>query len=99
MSLHKENARSIIKKIIFGIFYFLYMFNTNNKLFILLLINVNIILFEIKNIEFIMNIYSSSMEYLIENNINILNNNKNILKKHPLYQLLLSQPEELFSLH
>ena len=46
-------------------------------------------LFEIKNIEFIMNIYSSSMEYLIENNTNILNNNKNILKKHPLYQLLL----------
>ena len=46
-------------------------------------------LFEIKNIEFILNIYSSSMEYLIENNTNILNNNKNILKKHPLYQLLL----------
>ena len=46
-------------------------------------------LFEIKNIEFTLNIYSSSMEYLIENNTNILNNNKNILKKHPLYQLLL----------
>ena len=49
-------------------------------------------LFEIKNIEFILNIYSSSMEYLIENNndTNISNNNsKNVLKKHPLYQLLL----------
>ena len=45
-------------------------------------------LFEINNVEFLLNIYSSSMEYLLENNNN-LNNNKNILKKHPLYQLLL----------
>ena len=48
-------------------------------------------LFDINNMEFILYLYSSFMEYLLENNNNqnILNNNNKILKKHPLYQLLL----------
>ena len=47
-----------------------------------------IFLFDKKNVEFFLNIYYSSMEHLllINNNKNI---NKKILKKHPLYELLL----------
>ena len=50
-------------------------------------------LFDKKNIEIILNTYSTSMEYILDNNRTIKNKkndkNKNILKKHPLYELLL----------
>ena len=47
-------------------------------------------LFDKKNMELILNVYSDSMEYLIDINKNIISDkNKNILKKHPLYELLL----------
>ena len=47
-------------------------------------------LFDKKNTEFNFNIYYTSMEYLIERNKNKTNTkNKNILKKHALYELLL----------
>ena len=47
-------------------------------------------LFDKKNIEFILKVYSSSMEYILDNKEYIIKSkNKNILKKHPLYELLL----------
>ena len=52
-------------------------------------------LFDKKKIECILNIYYTSMEYLLNDNKQKLNlnksdnNNKNILKKHPLYELFL----------
>ena len=45
-------------------------------------------LFDKTNIILALNIYSSSLKYLEENNKN-LNRKKNILKKHPLYELFL----------
>ena len=45
-------------------------------------------LFDKTNIIFALNIYSSSMKYIEENNKNI-KKPKNILKKHPLYELFL----------
>ena len=45
-------------------------------------------LFDKTNIIFALNIYSSSMKYLEENNKN-MNVHKNLLKKHPLYKLFL----------
>ena len=50
-------------------------------------------LFDKKNVEFFLNIYYSSMEHLLETYKKIVNEsnniNKKILKKHPLYELLL----------
>ena len=51
-------------------------------------------LFDKRNIELLLNTYSSSLEYILEKSQNIIINNKesknkNTLKKHPLYELLL----------